>query len=177
MRGTVAKKQAKTLISLLWNRFYGIRYSIFSTLEDILSQSVVILPKFQRKCSFAVFETGFMAFYVVILGLYKLFLAPWRLFWVDWKYRCQDTGENDNHFWNQLYDIPCSIFRILEVIFRTLAVNLNQSEALLPRYKQKRSFTGFGPSFTAFAVLFLAHLGLFFVDRWYCCQNTGENVH
>ena len=71
---------------------------------------------------------------------------------------------------NQFYGIRCFIFSTLEFI-------LSGSKVLLPRYGQKRSFSGFETSFTAFAVLFLALLWLFCVNRIYHCQDVGESVY
>ena len=73
MRGTVIKIQEKTFKNWLWNQFYSFCCFIFSTLEDILSRSEVPLPRYRWKCLFAVFETGFTAFRVLILGLYVIF--------------------------------------------------------------------------------------------------------
>ena len=87
IRGTVAKIRAKTFIRRLYNRFFGIRCSIFRTLEVIFSRSKVQLLSYEQKRSFACFESGFSSFAV-------LFLALCRLFCVDWRYSCQDTGEN-----------------------------------------------------------------------------------
>ena len=71
----------KTFIRQLWNRFCGISCSIFSTLEIILSWSEVLLPRYERKCSFSEFENGLMAFAVQ-------FLASWRLFFGNGRYNC-----------------------------------------------------------------------------------------
>ena len=74
-------------ISRLSNRFYGIHFSIFSTLDVSFSLSKLPLPRYGRKRSFAGFQTSFMAFDV-------LFLALWSLVLVDRRYCCQDTGRN-----------------------------------------------------------------------------------
>ena len=120
---TVAKILAKTFIRRLCNRLYGIGYSIFSTLELILCQWKVTLPRYTEN----VFRRLWNGFYrnnvffntlKAILSWSKLplprygwkrsfsgsktgvtaytvlFLALWRLFWVDKKYHCQDTGKN-----------------------------------------------------------------------------------
>ena len=79
IEGSVSKIQVKTFICQLLYRFYGIRYSIFSTLEIILSRSNLPLPRYRQKCSFAGFKTGFTAFAV-------LFLALWRSFLVNRRY-------------------------------------------------------------------------------------------
>ena len=50
-------------------------------------------------------------------------------------------------------------------------------EVPLQRYWRKHSFAGFQTGFTSFAVLFLAPWRLFWVDRAYICQDTGDNVH
>ena len=56
IKGTVTKIRAKFFIHRLWNRFYGIRCSIFSSLEFILSQWKVPLPRYGWKCSFALLK-------------------------------------------------------------------------------------------------------------------------
>ena len=71
---------------------------------------------------------------------------------------------------NRFCGFHCTIFSTLEVI-------LCQSKALLLRYGKKRSFSGFETGFTSFAILFLALLGLFLVDRRQHCQDSGENVN
>ena len=140
----------KTFIFRLWNQLYGIHCSIFSTLEIILSPSEVPLPRYERKCSFAIFEIGFTAFAV-------LFLIRWRLFWVDPRYYCQYLREiihspaMKSVLWHSLF-----YFSTLKVIFSRLKVPL-------PRYKQKRSFASFETGFTAFVFL-LYHFGGYFVS-------------
>ena len=86
-----------------WNRFFGIRCSIFSTLEVTLSRLEVLLPRYCWKCSFASFFTGFTAFSV-------LFLALWRLFWVDRSYHCKDRCEN-------VHSLKLSGFTVFTVLF------------------------------------------------------------
>ena len=187
----------KRFIRRLWNRFYWISCSIFSTLEDNFSQSKVPFPRYERKGSFYSLETDFTAFII-------LFLALWRIFWVDRKYLCQDTNENV-HFrlWIRFYSTCCSIFTTLEVIlsrskvwlktfisshlnrfyciccsiFSTLEVILTWSMLIMPRYGQKRSFDNLEAGFTAFAVLFLALWRLFWVDQRYSCQDKNKNLH
>ena len=44
-------------------------------------------------------------------------------------------------------------------------------------YGQKRLFSGFERVFTAFIVLFKENWGLFFVNWWYGCQDTGKKVY
>ena len=59
---------------------------MFRSLQLILRQLEVRLPRIGQKRLFACVEIGFTAFAVI-------FLEHWRLFCVDWKYGCQDTGE------------------------------------------------------------------------------------
>ena len=125
----------KTFMHWLWNWFYGILCSIFSTLEIILSWSEVLLQRYRRKRSFIGFETCFTAFVV-------LFLAFWRLFWVDRRYRYKDKAKRFIfRLLNQFYGICCSIFSNMEDI-------LSRSTVLMPRYGQKRSFFCFDTRFT-----------------------------
>ena len=87
IEGIVAKIWAKTCVRSYWNRFYGIRHSIYSTFEVFLFRWEVMLPRYVQKRVYVGFETGFTAFAV-------LFLALWRLFCVDRRYCCQNIGEN-----------------------------------------------------------------------------------
>ena len=108
--GIVAKIREKRCICWLWNLFFGIRRSILSTLEVILSQSNVSFPRYWRKCSFASFEialevilrqsdvylriygqkllfSGFETGFTVFIVLY---FAIWRIFWVNRRYHSED---------------------------------------------------------------------------------------
>ena len=51
-----------------------------------------------------------------------------------------------------------------------------QFDVRLPRYRQKRLFTGFQIRFTSFAVLFLEQWMLFCVNLRYGWQDKGEIV-
>ena len=119
---TVARLQAKIFIHQYCNWFYGIRCSIFSTLEVIFSRSKVPLPRFGRKCSFVGFETSFTAFAVLFLELGTVANKVTKMF-IHW-------------FIYQFYGIRCCIFITFEVIMSQLRVQL-------PRYGRKHSFPGF----------------------------------
>ena len=183
-------------------QFYGIRCSLFSTLEVILSLSNVRFPIYGQKRSCSGFETSFTAFDV-------LFLALWRLYWVDWRYCCQDTGKNVyapalnpvlrislfyfEHFLGYFESIECTVAKIWAKVFIRLLWNpfygircyicsnfmviSSWSEVLLPRYGTNSSFLSFETGITEFAVLFLALWKLVWVDWRYCCQDMGENIH
>ena len=45
------------------------------------------------------------------------------------------------------------------------------------KIRAKRLFAGFETRFVAFAVLLLEQYNLFYVNRGYFCQDTGENLH
>ena len=70
-----------------WNRFTAFGFLFFTTLDGFLRWSEVPLLTYRQKLVFACFETGFMAFSVLLLAL-------WRFFCVDHRYRCQDTAIN-----------------------------------------------------------------------------------
>ena len=146
-------------LRLLHSPFY------FYNIEDILRWLEVRLKRYGRKHLFAGFEIRFTAFTV-------LFLEHWRLFCVNWMYDCQETGEN-------VYLLALKLgFSAFDVLFgRTLDVNLHRLEVRLPRYGQKRLFTGFEMVFTAFTVLLIEHWRFFCNDWRYCWKDMGENIY
>ena len=73
IEGTFVKMWAKKFICRLLNRLYGICCSIFSTLEVIFSRSKELLPRHERKRSLTGFETGFVAFAILLLVLDFIF--------------------------------------------------------------------------------------------------------
>ena len=179
---TVAKIRVKAFIYHLLNQVYGIRHSIFRTLEVILRLLEVRLPRYFQKPIFADFEIGFTAFFI-------LFLEYYRLFYLYWRYFCQDTGDNvylpafklgllfspfyfkkiEGYFASILSTLVlirpknfiCKlliwVYAIFRSIFRTLKVILRWLEVQLPRYGWKRLFSEFKIRFTEFAVLYLEH--------------------
>ena len=127
--GTIAKIRANTCSP---DFKLNLRHplSFFSTLEVILPCSVVLLPRYGRKCVFVGVETGFTIFSV-------LFLALWRFYCADQRYRCHDTGINVcSPALNWFYGICRSFFSTFEIVLR-------QFDVLLPRYGRKRVFTVF----------------------------------
>ena len=149
--------QAKTFICRLWILFYNIHCSIFSTLEVILCQSEVLLPRYGRKRSFVLFETGFTTFVV-------LFLAIWRLFLVDWKYPCQDAARMFiRRLWNRLYSSSSSIFRIWRLFLALCRLFLVDRRYSCQNTSENVHSPGFETCFTAFPVLFFALWMLFWV--------------
>ena len=120
------------------------------------------MPRYGQNRLFSGFNNGFRAFAV-------LFLEHWTVFCVDWRYGCQDTGEC-------IYS-PALKLSLQRWQFRTLEVILCRLEVPLPRYGRNRLLSSFKIGFTAFAVLFLEHRRLFFIDWRYFCQDTGETVY
>ena len=54
---------------------------------------------------------------------------------------------------------------------------MRRLEVSLPRYGQKRYYAGFEFVFTIFAVLFIEHWRLLYIDWRKGCQETRENVY
>ena len=155
--------RAKTFFCCLFNRFYGICCSIFSTQEIIFSSLKVPLPRYGRNCSFSNFENGFKSFTV-------LFLAIWRLFLVNRRYRFQETSENVHSLvLHRFSGIHYSIFSNLEIILvdrryccQDISENVNSPSFKLVLWHW---------------LFYFQHWSLFLVDWNYRCQYTGENIH
>ena len=77
----------KTVYFSALKLLYDICLSIFRTLEVILHQLDIRLPRYRRKCLLASFE-------IVFTEIAVLFLEHWWLFCFGWRYCCQDTEEN-----------------------------------------------------------------------------------
>ena len=155
-------------IRRLWSHFYRIRCSIFSTFEVILSWSKVLLPKYRRKRSFAVFETCFMG--LAVLNHCSIFRTLDFIF--SWSKIPLQRYKRKHSFVS--FETGFTVFAIL---FLAQEVILSISNVPFVRYKRNCSLDELETCCTGLAVLFLAHWRLFLVDWSYRCQYTGEMVH
>ena len=158
-----AKIWTKIFICCFWNLFYGNCCFSLSTLEVVLRQSEVLLPRYGRN----VYSVASHRFY----GIRRSTLALFRLFCVNRRYGYQDTDEN-------LYSLFLKpVYGICRCSFSTLEIVLRRSEVLLPIYEWKTLFTSFKNGFMAFAVVLLVLWRLVCNHGRFCCQDTGKNVY
>ena len=123
------KDTAKRFIRRLWKRFYGIRCSIFSTLENIFSQLKV--PRQDTA------KTVIRLLWNLFIGICCSIFSTLEVIFSRSKYCCQDTGKNVH----SLFLKP--VLRLLLFYFFTLLVIFSWSKVPLQRYGQNGSFAAF----------------------------------
>ena len=144
-------------------RIFVIHLSIFKTLEVVLCRLELRLPRYEGKCLFVTFDIMFTVLEILIL-------VHLRLFFMDWMYSFQDTGTKSFcRLWNLVWHLP--------FYFWNIGGNFALIECMVAKIRGKHILIGFEFGFTAFAVLFLEHWRLFWVDWSYGCQDTRETIY